>query len=81
MTNQEAIDILKRAVAQVEWDYPMEIAAAIDKAIEALQKVELLQAENAFLKKMQSSLSQSVDDVTLGKMVIDIMGGKNLERR
>lgn len=36
MTNQEAIDIIKRAIAQVEWDYPMEYAAAFDKAIEAL---------------------------------------------
>ena len=36
MTNEEAITILRRAVAEVEWEYPMEIAAAIDKAIEAL---------------------------------------------
>ena len=36
MTNAEAITILKRAVAEVEWEYPMEVAAAIDKAIEAL---------------------------------------------
>jgi hypothetical protein len=38
MTNQEAIGILRRAVAEVEWEYPMEIAAAIDKAIDALAK-------------------------------------------
>lgn len=38
MTNQEAIDIIRRAIVQVEWDYPMEIAAALDKAVEALKK-------------------------------------------
>lgn len=38
MTNQEAIDIIKRAIAEVEWEYPMEIAAALDKAVEALEK-------------------------------------------
>lgn len=37
MTNQEAIGILRRAVTEVEWEYPMEIAAAIDKAIEVLR--------------------------------------------
>jgi hypothetical protein len=28
MTNQEAIDIIKTAIAQVEWDYLMDYAAA-----------------------------------------------------
>lgn len=36
MTNQEAIDIIKTAIAQVEWDYPMEYTAAFDMAVEAL---------------------------------------------
>ena len=36
MTNQEAIGIIKTAIAEVEWEYPMEIAAAMDRAIEAL---------------------------------------------
>ena len=37
MTNQEAIDIIKTAIAQVEWDFPMDYAAAFDKAIDALE--------------------------------------------
>lgn len=41
MTNQEAIDIIKNAIAQVEWDYPMDYAAAFDMAIEALEKQEV----------------------------------------
>lgn len=38
MTNQEAIDIIKTAIAEVEWDYPMDYAAAFDMAIEALKE-------------------------------------------
>lgn len=40
MTNAEAIKTLKLMQAQVEWDYPMEYAAAIDEAISALQAQE-----------------------------------------
>ena len=40
MTNQEAIDIINRAIAEVEWEYPMEIAAALYKAIDALEAQE-----------------------------------------
>lgn len=38
MTNQEAIDTIKTAIGQVEWDYPMDYAAAFDMAVEALAK-------------------------------------------
>lgn len=38
MTNQEAIKIIEVARAEVEWEYPMNYAAAFDKAIEALHK-------------------------------------------
>jgi hypothetical protein len=40
MTNKEAIDIIKTTIAQVEWDYPMDYAAAFDKAVEALELIE-----------------------------------------
>lgn len=39
MTSQEAIDIIRMAIAQVEWDYPMDYAAAFEMAIEALKSV------------------------------------------
>ena len=38
MTTQEAIEALKLMQGQIEWDYPMECAAAIDMAVDALQK-------------------------------------------
>lgn len=36
MTTEEIINTLKAARAEVEWDYPIEYAAAIDEAIKAL---------------------------------------------
>lgn len=40
MTTQEAIKTIKLAMAQVEWEYPLDYAVAFTKAIEALEKVE-----------------------------------------
>ena len=37
MTNAEAISLLKQALAEIECTQPMQYAAAIDKAIEALE--------------------------------------------
>ena len=38
MTPEEAIKTIKVAQAEVEWEYPMDYAAAFDVAIEALEK-------------------------------------------
>lgn len=38
MINKEAIETIKIAIAEVEWNYPMNYAAAFDMAIEALEK-------------------------------------------
>lgn len=38
MTNKEAIEIIKIAMAEVEWDYPMDYTVAFEKAIEVLEK-------------------------------------------
>jgi hypothetical protein len=43
MTAHEAIEILKVMLAQVEWEYPIEYAAAIDLAIQALKDTESLE--------------------------------------
>lgn len=40
MNEQEAISIIKTAIAQVEWEYPMDYAAAFDVAIKALEKTK-----------------------------------------
>lgn len=38
MTPQEAIQTIKIAIAEIEWDYPMDYAIAFEEAIEALEK-------------------------------------------
>ena len=38
MTNKEAIENIKIAIAEVEWNYPMDYAIAFDVAINALEK-------------------------------------------
>lgn len=38
MTPEEAIKTIKAAQAEVEWEYPLDYAAAFDVAIEALEK-------------------------------------------
>jgi len=49
---EEIVGILRNAQAEVEWEYPMDYAAAIDKAIEALYveddliKIEMMLAHS-----------------------------------
>ena len=38
MTPQEAIEIIKVAIAEVEWNYPMDYTIAFEEAIKALEK-------------------------------------------
>ena len=38
MKPEEAIETIKIAIAEVEWNYPMDYAAALSMAIEALEK-------------------------------------------
>ena len=38
MTPEEAIKTIQVAVAEVEWDYPLDYAIAFETAIEALEK-------------------------------------------
>lgn len=38
MTPQEAIETIKVAIAEVEWNSPMDYVVAFEKAIEALEK-------------------------------------------
>ena len=43
MTPQEAIDTIKIAIAEVEWDYPMDYAVAFEEAIKALEIADRLE--------------------------------------
>lgn len=48
MINEEAIEIIKIAIAEVEWNYPMDYAIAFENAISALEKQipKKIKAEN-----------------------------------
>lgn len=41
MTNKEAIETIKIAIAEVEWNYPMDYSIALDMAIDALEKEKI----------------------------------------
>lgn len=41
MTNQEAIETIKIAIAEVEWNYPMDYSIAFGMAITALEKEKI----------------------------------------
>ena len=45
MTKEEAIETLKLMQGQIEWDYPMEYATAIDMAVDALAEPERKKGE------------------------------------
>ena len=55
MTAQEAIKIIKVAIAEVEWNYPLDYATAFEKAIEALKVVEALKVIEVLKEKKQVS--------------------------
>ncbi len=40
MSYQKAIEIIKLAIAEVEWEYPMDYAVAFEKAIKALEYID-----------------------------------------
>lgn len=42
MTNEEAIKTIEIAIAEIEWDYPMNYAVAFEMAIKALKNQENL---------------------------------------
>ena len=70
MTREEAIEIIKIARAEVEWEYPMDYAAAFDKAIEALE-------QEPILDKIRAEIVDTlyVDSLIFGEL-IDFKNGK-----
>lgn len=71
MTNEEAIKTIKLAVAEVEWNYPMDYAVAFEMAISALEK--------QMPKKPKRINKNSVFDGNW-KMICPRCGAKLIER-
>ena len=56
MTNSEAIELIKTAAAEVEWEYPMDYAAAFDMAIAAMKQQNPIKPEE-FKSKLYEMFS------------------------
>ncbi len=52
MTPDEAIKTIQVAIAEVEWNYPMDYSVAFETAIEALENVNRQQADIERLKRL-----------------------------
>lgn len=50
MDIREAIEVIKIAEAEVEWNYPLDYAIALNMAVKALEMQELMKANIEYLK-------------------------------
>ena len=69
MTNKEAIETIKIAITEVEWNYPMDYAVAFETAIEALTEAE--QYKLALFAAIRNSMVMPAG-VKLGKNMHEI---------
>ena len=65
MTPEEAIKTIRVAIAEVEWDYPLDYAIAFETAIEALENVNRQQVEIERLKIENQSLRSAANSYKL----------------
>lgn len=86
MTNQEAIETIKLAQAQIEWEYPMDYAAAFDMAISALQMQEAKHStegseelKQEVKNSKESSLTQNALDTISRQAAIDAIRASTLK--
>ena len=60
MTNKEAIETINIAMAEVEWDYPMDYTVAFEMAIDALEK----QVQKKPIKTKIATLNKSPEAIS-----------------
>ena len=60
MTNKEAIETINIAMAEVEWNYPMDYTVAFEMAIDALEK----QVQKKPIKTKIATLNKSPEAVS-----------------
>ena len=70
MTNKEAIETIKIAMAEVEWDYPMDYTAAFEMAVDALEKMKELEKG---LEDLEDTLNDAytLNDFCLNKVILN----------
>ena len=68
MTNKEAIETINIAMAEVEWDYPMDYTVAFEMAIDALEKMKELEKG---LEDLEDTLNDAykLNDFCLNKVI------------
>ena len=66
MTAQEAIETIKIAIAEAEWEYPMSYAVAFDIAVDALKMVEQI-------RQIVTDPIYIQEDVLRYKMICEIL--------
>ena len=66
MTTKEAVETIKLAIAEVEWEYPMSYSVAFEKAIDALERLESI-------RSIVSTKTYLQEDVLRYKMVCEIL--------
>ena len=74
METQEVLDNLALAQAQVEWEYSMNIAAALDVAMKRVKDWERLKESIAVSKKIES-ISPNVDYRTIYTSALSYIEG------
>ena len=60
MTNKEAIETINIAMAEVEWNYPMDYTVAFEMAIDALEK----QVQKKPIKTKIATLNKSPEAIS-----------------
>ena len=70
MTNKEAIEIINIAIAEVEWDYPMDYTVAFEMAMDALEKMKELEKG---LEDLEDTLNDAytLNDFCLNKVILN----------
>ena len=72
MTNEEAIKTIEVAIAEVEWNYPMNYAIAFENAISALEK----QVPKKPKKKEENQYSTFYDCPRCGGYLVSKIDGE-----
>ena len=70
MTNEDAIETINIAAAEVEWDYPMDYAIAFEMAIDAIEKMKELEKG---LEDLDDTLNDAytLNDFCLNKVILN----------
>ena len=68
MKPEEAIETIKIAIAEVEWDYPMDYTVAFEMAVDALEKMKELEKG---LEDLEDTLNDAytLNDFCLNKVI------------